>query len=157
MSALTPLKCALCGKPTVFSCEACKNAPGALPFETETGYCSDKCRDEHWTAHKEHCGLLKKRKALYRAASILQDAVYMYRRKILEYKPLAVYTDREKGIMILRGLASGGLASVEELGCWSEEIFRDDKEMRSALAYMGCTETVAWFHNLVEYFMSGES
>ncbi|KAJ7195880.1 hypothetical protein C8J57DRAFT_1421289 [Mycena rebaudengoi] len=74
-------KCANCGVPASLRCAGCMDAP-------DISYCNTKCQKGHWRNHKARCSNLRKRRKLFRAATILKAALLTYREAFFDI-PLA--------------------------------------------------------------------
>ncbi|KAF5536071.1 zinc finger MYND-type [Fusarium mexicanum] len=80
MEAIHPMICASCGTQATLRCAGCTDAPDYDPGDSMTVvYCGQDCQTKHWTEHKSRCRVMKQRKVLLRAATILRSALLVYR------------------------------------------------------------------------------
>ncbi|XEV04448.1 hypothetical protein FSHL1_009735 [Fusarium sambucinum] len=81
-----PGECAQCGKLTTMCCAGCTGAPEYEPGDAMTIlYCGRDCQTKAWSVHESKCRIMKRRKKLLRAASILQTALLTYRNIWYDY------------------------------------------------------------------------
>ena len=101
-----PGRCAVCNKDGGHACSGCINTPFYLDdFPDEMTYCSVKCQKSHWSVHKERCKALQNRKALHRAASLIQQIYFLARRRsISEPYGDIEYVGSETAFVHLRGI-----------------------------------------------------
>ncbi|KAK0654959.1 hypothetical protein B0T16DRAFT_486650 [Cercophora newfieldiana] len=69
--------CSACSKEATNSCAGCLNAPA---YDNEqaphrTFYCGSQCQKAHWKTHKIECKLLQTRRAVHRAAAVLDALI----------------------------------------------------------------------------------
>ncbi|KAF5650131.1 zinc finger MYND-type [Fusarium tjaetaba] len=80
MEAIHLTTCASCGMQATMRCAGCTDAPDYDPGDSTTiVYCDRDCQKKHWTDHKSRCRVMKQRKMLLRAATILRSALLTYR------------------------------------------------------------------------------
>ncbi|KAL8995465.1 MAG: hypothetical protein Q9169_004806 [Polycauliona sp. 2 TL-2023] len=66
-------------------CSACKGAPKGVHSDpndlTAIYYCSAICQRGSWSSHKSECKSSQQRRAVYRAATVIQKLSFIYRRQ----------------------------------------------------------------------------
>jgi hypothetical protein len=139
--------------PKVHVCRGCKNGPDIKA----TFYCSAECQRRDWPRHRILCKLLQTRKALYRAASILQEIFYIHREKVFDTEVEKVEEKNGKLYVHEKKWKEKKIKNPHELIIpFPSSIFQNPEDKMAVLANMACTDAVAWMHELVNYFLSGE-
>ena len=79
--------CTACEKDGNLACQGCLQSPPYLDdIPSSTWYCSAQCQKADWPSHKQRCKNLQNRKALHRAAHLIQELYNIVRTKSYPYQ-----------------------------------------------------------------------
>jgi hypothetical protein len=147
--------CARCQRPTMNRCTGCLEAPVYDECVSKpTFYCSPLCQKADWGQHKSECRKLQARKALGRAALLLQAIIYRIR---LHASPLQFKSMRIEGSIIsLDGFQVNGLDTQRLLKPFPVCLDGDKSLFEAVLVYMGCMEAMMYLHSFTEELLAGE-
>lgn len=162
MSSTTPSSnrlCNVCPKEATILCENCCNTPSHSNDTIITpSYCSQVCQISDLPSHKEQCLILNKRRTLFRAGEIIQSLFYIYRRTFFSGYVKEIIISEDQKTMWIHHYEGMGWNTIWDLVkpvpnelCATEEI-----EM-SLLASLKCQESIAWFYDIINYFLESKS
>jgi hypothetical protein len=146
--------CARCQRPTINRCTGCLGAPVYDECVSKpTFYCSPVCQKADWGQHKSECRKLQARKALGRAALLLQAIFYRVR---LHASPLRFESIRIEGsIVSLNRFQFDGLDTQRQLKPFPICLDGDRGVFEAVLMYMGCMEAMMYLYSFAKEFLSG--
>jgi MYND finger len=162
------MPCSHCGKATTRVCDGCKGSPDIQACyyceywedgldNKETFYCSTECQRCDWPTHRIRCKLLQSRKYIHRAASTLQEIFYVHREKVFDTEVDKIEEKDGKLYVHEKKWKPKKIKNPYELIFpLPSSIFQKPEDKMAVLANNACTDAVAWMHDLVDYFLSGE-
>lgn len=145
--------CAHCQRPIKNRCTGCREAPVYEECVSKpTYYCSPVCQKADWAQHKSKCRKLQARKALGRAALLLQAIIYRIR---LHASPLRFKSMRLEGsIIYLDGFQFDG--SERLLKPFPICMDGDRSLAEAVLVHMGCMEAMMYLHSFAKELLPGK-
>lgn len=82
--------CNNCGRNATKKCTGCDGAPIYTSPDPTVTYCNRGCQTAHWPSHKAQCAILKRRKKLLRAATLLKATLLAYRECVFDIDILQI-------------------------------------------------------------------
>lgn len=147
--------CARCQALTTKKCTGCFRAPAYDEVVARsTFYCSIKCQGDNWNQHKSECKQLQARRALGRAALLLQAIFYRIR---LQASPVQFKKLHTAGsVLTMEGFAPKLLDTGRQLLPFPACPNIDQARIDAALVHMGCMEAMMYLHSFASELLVGK-
>ncbi|KEQ71396.1 hypothetical protein M436DRAFT_74462 [Aureobasidium namibiae CBS 147.97] len=139
-------KCANCGCLDANAyCAGCHQAPNTdgTPH-VNVRYCTRECQKAHWPSHRIECKNLQARKALFRAAWLLQKIWYAVRRESFDND--LVSAEEVNGELLIQEGNYDLKSTKRENGFYREfpdAIFKNKQDAEASLNLLYCTDSVS--------------
>jgi hypothetical protein len=153
-------ECTTCGNFNAKSyCAACHEAPNTdgIPH-VGVRYCSRECQKTHWSAHRVECKDLKARKALFRAAWLLQKMWYAVRRESFDNTVVGV---EEVNGELLMHEGDYDLEPTKRIPGFYREfpdaIFKNEQDAEACLNSLYCTDSLTHMYMVTDWLLKGKS
>jgi hypothetical protein len=147
--------CTRCQRPTTRRCTGCLGAPvydDCVP--KPAFYCSQVCQKVDWDQHKLECRKLQARKALDRAARLLQAIIYRIR---LHASPIQFKSVRIEGSNIfLNGFQFDVSDTQPQLKPFPVCLDGNRSLFEAVLVYMGCMEAMMYLYSFAQELLAGK-
>ncbi|KAJ7094921.1 hypothetical protein C8R44DRAFT_645100 [Mycena epipterygia] len=149
-SITTMAQCASCRIPASLRCAGCRDAPEYEPGDAiNIAYCSAECQSSDWEVHKSRCATLRKRRKLFRAATILKAALLTYREAFFDI-PLAKIELRN-GVLYLYRHPSSDISPRP----FPRDLTANVAHKEAALTHYQCTLALALLGPLARKLLAG--
>jgi hypothetical protein len=153
-------ECTNCGNFNANShCAGCHEAPdtdGAPHVGVR--YCSRECQKIHWSAHRLECKNLQARKALFRAARLLQKMWYAVRRESFDNTVVGV-EEVNRELLVHEG--DYDLEPTKRVPGFYREfpdaIFKNEQDAEACLNSLYCTDSLTHMHMVTHWLLKGKS
>ncbi|KAF5684286.1 zinc MYND-type [Fusarium denticulatum] len=153
MEAIHPTICASCGTEAMMRCAGCTDAPDYDPGDSTTViYCDRNCQKKHWTDHKSRCRVMKQRKILLRAATILRAALLTYR-EILYDIDITKIEAKDETLYLYQNQRA--VTSRVKWGSFPDHLTSDVQHREAALTINQCTMATALLSRLTSKLLAG--
>jgi hypothetical protein len=148
-------KCSICQNRTNLVCSGCSEDP--LNENKKTRYCSRDCQSVDWHLHKRSCQMLKARKDLYRAGSILQQIIFLCREKLFDLPIHRIEYDNNRMLLHPLPAKDFGSAPEDRLFQFPSEQCETEEDRKALLSYLACSDLTLYLEHIPEYLLAGES
>ncbi|KAI5272559.1 Palmitoyltransferase akr1, ankyrin repeat-containing protein akr1 [Aureobasidium subglaciale] len=151
-------RCTNCAKLNAKAhCAGCHQAPNmdGTP-RTDVRYCSKQCQKTHWSAHRIECKNLQARKALFRAAWLLQKIWYAVRRE--SFDNCVVKAEEVDGELLIHEGDYSLEPTKRDLGFYREfpdAIFKDKQDADTCLNLLYCTDSLSHMYMVSSWLLKG--
>ncbi|KAI4846094.1 hypothetical protein E4T44_05252 [Aureobasidium sp. EXF-8845] len=149
-------ECTNCGNFNAKSyCAGCHQAPNTdgTPH-LGVRYCSKECQKIHWPAHRLECKNLQTRKALFRAARLLQKMWYAVRRESFDNTVIGV---EEVNGELLMHEGDYNLEPTKRVPGFYREfpdaIFKNEQDAEACLNSLYCTDSLTHMHMVTNWLL----
>ena len=116
----------------------------------KTFYCNTDCQKAGWAIHKTLCNHLRRQKRLYRAARLIQDAFYTYRRRMYD---VSIARIERKGSAI--HVWEGPYGLTQCLVPFPNHLILGKEEEESLLSYLTCSDALTCMYDLKRQLLDG--
>lgn len=153
-------KCTNCGHLDANAyCAGCHQAPNTdgTPH-VNVRYCTRKCQKAHWPSHRTECKNLQARKALFRAAWLLQKIWYTVRRESFDND--LVSAEEVNGELLIREGNYDLESTRREHGFYREfpdAIFKNKQDAETCLNLLYCTDSLSHMYMVNHWLLKGKS
>ena len=158
--------CGHCKTEARWFCPSCVGAPGYEEDEpARTTYCNAACREADWESHKEQCSRRRARKILYRAGDTIKQVFHLFLkhqwwRQIYKVEREKDAVHQYEGEPIERCdtllLLDSPYVNSRFRRPFPAEMFSNEQEKESALAYLNCHYSILYMHGMVESMLEGK-
>ncbi|KAF5578789.1 zinc finger MYND-type [Fusarium pseudocircinatum] len=153
MEAIHPTTCASCGTQATMRCAGCTDAPDYdIGDSTTVVYCDRDCQKKHWTDHKSRCRVMKQRKILLRAATILRAALLTYREILYDIDLTKI--EIKDGMLCLYQNQRAVTSRVKR-GAFPSHLTSNVQHREAALTINQCTMATALLSRLTSKLLAG--
>ncbi|KAJ7468981.1 hypothetical protein FB451DRAFT_1255425 [Mycena latifolia] len=143
-------QCASCRIPASLQCAGCRDAPEYEPGDAiNIVYCSAECQSRDWKVHKSRCAILRKRRKLLHAATILKAALLTYREAFFDI-PLAKIELRN-GVLYLHRHPHSDISHRP----FPQDLTANVAHKEAALTHNQCTLALALLGPLARKLLAG--
>ncbi|KAH8799936.1 hypothetical protein F5882DRAFT_506421 [Hyaloscypha sp. PMI_1271] len=122
-----------------------------------TRYCSRDCQSVDWPLHKRSCQMLRTRKDLYRAGSILQQIFYLCHEKLFDIPIHRIEYDNNRMLLHPLPAKDFGPALEDKLFRFPSEQCKTEEDQKALLSYLACSDLTLSLQHIAEYLLGGES
>ncbi|RBR15431.1 hypothetical protein FVER53590_09338 [Fusarium verticillioides] len=134
-------------------CAGCTDAPDYDPGDSTTVvYCDRDCQKKHWSEHKSRCRVMKQRKILLRAATILRSALLTYRE--IRYD-IDLTNIEAKDEMLCLYQNQRAATSRVKWGSFPDHLTSNVQHREAALTINQCTMATALLSRLTSKLLAG--
>nr|RBQ99809.1 hypothetical protein FVER53263_09338 [Fusarium verticillioides] len=134
-------------------CAGCTDAPDYDPGDSTTVvYCDRDCQKKHWSEHKSRCRVMKQRKILLRAATILRSALLTYRE--IRYD-IDLTNIEAKDEMLYLYQNQRAATSRVKWGSFPDHLTSNVQHREAALTINQCTMATALLSRLTSKLLAG--
>ncbi|KAF5614163.1 zinc finger MYND-type [Fusarium subglutinans] len=155
METIHPTTCASCGTQATMRCAGCTDAPDYDPGDSmKVVYCDRNCQKKHWNDHKSRCRVMKQRKILLRAATILRAALLTYREILYDIDLTKI--EAKDGMLYLYQ-NQRAVTSRVKWGPFPDHLTSNAEHREAALTINQCTMATALLSRLTRNFLTGKS
>ncbi|KAI5197489.1 hypothetical protein E4T39_07286 [Aureobasidium subglaciale] len=138
-------------------CAGCYQAPNidGTP-QADVRYCSRDCQKAHWPTHGIECKNLQARKALFRAAWLLQKIWYAVRRE--SFDNCVVKAEEVDGELLIHEGDYDLEPTKREFGFYREfpdAIFKDELDAKTCLNLLYCTDSLSYMYMVSSWLLKG--
>jgi hypothetical protein len=152
----TPSNCIICQEPATRRCTGCLETRRYHERVLKpTIYCSPTCQQNDWIQHKPTCKKLQARRALGRAALLLQAIIYRIRLHALPFK-FDKYHIGELG-MFLDGYDVPPIEELHYLKPFPIHLVDNPRAMEAISVFKGCTEAMVYLHSFAKELLTGKA
>lgn len=142
----TENKCAHCHKlDAKFHCAGCRDTPSVHNKPQSTAvYCNKECQKAGWASHRKSCKNLQARKALFRAADLIQAIWYAVRRE--SFDCCVIKAEEVDGELIIHEGAYDAGTTKRERGFYRDfpaDVFVNEQDAEACLNLLYCGESLA--------------
>lgn len=140
-------------------CAGCHQAPNTdgTP-RVNVRYCTRVCQKAHWPSHRAECKNLQARKALFRAAWLLQKIWYAVRRESFDND--LVSAEEINGELLIREGNYDLESTRREHGFYREfpdAIFKNRQDAETCLNLLYCTDSLSHMSMVNHWLLKGKS
>jgi len=153
-------KCVNCGNLDANAhCAGCHQAPNTDgTSHVSVRYCTRECQKAHWVSHRTECKNLQARKALFRAAWLLQKIWYTVRRESFDND--LVSAEEVNGELLIHEGNYDLKSTKRENGFYREfpdAIFKNKQDAEASLNLLYCTDSVSHMYMVNHWLLKGKS
>lgn len=151
-------KCTNCGHFDAKSfCAGCHQAPNTdgTPH-VSVSYCTKECQKAHWPSHRTECKNLQARKALFRAAWLLQKIYYTVRRE--SYDSCVVSVEEVDGELLVHEGNYSLEPTKREDGFYRDfpdGIFENERDADACLSLLYCNDSLSHMYVVTDWLLKG--
>ncbi|THV81311.1 hypothetical protein D6D29_05474 [Aureobasidium pullulans] len=151
-------KCTNCGNFNAKAhCAGCHKAPNidGTP-RIDVRYCTRECQKAHWSAHRVECKNLQARKALFRAAWLMQKIWHTVRRE--SFDNCVVKSEQIDGELLIHEGDYNLEPTKREAGFYREfpdHIFENEQDAESCLNLLYCTDSLSHMYMINSWLLKG--
>lgn len=146
--------CQSCGGAATLICSGCKDAPtpdGCYGMVANTHYCNHLCQQKHWTTHKDLCLRLRRRKILFRAGQLAQEAFYVFRENVFDKHLKRIESNGEDLILHEHLYITDDIVFP-----FPDNMISDARDKEAILSYLACNDATGYIHKLIGKLLYGE-
>ena len=153
-------KCSNCGHLDANAyCAGCHQAPNTDGSpHVSARYCTNECQKAHWPSHRAECKNLQARKALFRAAWLLQKIWYTVRRESFDND--LVSAEEVNGELLIREGNYDVESTKRKHGFYREfpdAIFKNKQDGETCLNLLYCTDSLSHMYMVNHWLLKGKS
>lgn len=101
--------------------------------------------------------MLRARKDLYRAGSILQQIFYLCREKLFDLPIHRIEYDNNRMLLHPLPAKDFGSAPEDRLFRFPSEKCKTEEDRKALLSYLACSDLTLYLEHIAEYLLGGES
>jgi hypothetical protein len=153
-------KCTNCGNHNANAyCAGCRQAPNTDgTSHVNVRYCTKECQKAHWPSHRIECKNLQARKALFRAARLLQKMWYAVRRE--SFDNCVVKAEEVDGELLIHEGNYDLEPTKRKYGFYREvpdAIFKNKQDAETCLNLLYCTDSVSHMYMVNHWLLKGQT
>ncbi|KAK6002283.1 hypothetical protein QM012_001921 [Aureobasidium pullulans] len=150
-------QCAKCGTMTAKAgCAGCHQAPDTDGSpHISVRYCNKECQKAHWPAHRSECKNLQTRKALFRAAWLLQKIWYTVRRE--SFDNCVVKAEEVKGELLIYEGNYKSESTKRYNGFYRkfpDNVFKNKQDAETCLILLCCAESLSHMYMVTSWLLN---